>query len=365
MPKPTYAPLLVLALLFLCVSAWAQVNGDWITQGDTLIWKTQVDDTGEFGDRYHQSSIRPQVLHALPVFASPDASSTVLDTIGIGQDLKLLKWERHFTISYKYKRKGEQKIFTDTLQENHMWYMVLLENRIGYIKVAVATHTFEKEFVRYLVLPLSSTSYNPKGFAIYRYDDRIKHYTDTFHSDIYAPVVKEIANDWKNVNMLLTVEHNGACCGCSDDKWFIADVSGELKLLTQSGAYHDDGSAGSDVSSVYLPVTLSKNRTLLALDGDPSTIYNAYEGRFTNYKVPADIKVPLAQLMVYEQTTVEGLYDKEGNAVQNSDGSYKEKSETTVLKLYRWNGTELQLVKQTKTVKDLQPKAPKKKKKKA
>lgn len=62
------------------------------------------------------------------------------------------------------------------------------------------------------------------------------------------------ASNWKNVDLLVSLNYSGNCGGCPELQYYVIDANDEFEIIFETAQYIDDGEdeAGSE-SSVYFP----------------------------------------------------------------------------------------------------------------
>ncbi|MGN6645164.1 MAG: hypothetical protein ACTHJT_01435 [Cytophaga sp.] len=144
--------------------------------------------------------------------------------------------------------------------------------------------------------------------VIYKYNLEQKKYLDTFSVPEFIPDYIGQVNsvNWENTDLVIYLNSNGNCCGCSDKQKYLIDANGTFDGLIETSQYIDDGEieAGSE-SHVYFPA-------------DPQTqdiIYNEYE-----YGI---------------------LTDKDGNEIFDKKGNPVTGTNKDIKKYYRWDGKKM------------------------
>ena len=250
-------------------------------------WKVPVSDStlklNEFV-MYYKKIVAPVTFSAqTPVYAKPDTTSKVLKTFSFNTPLTpVLNSE-----------------VTD-------WLEVQLNQDTVYLRTKdVALFSFT-----------SSTDKNLKYFVqgknettiIYKYNSAQKKYLDTFSVPEFIPDYIGQVNSaaWENTDLVIYLNSNGNCCGCSDKQKYLVDANGVFGELIETSQYIDDGEieAGFE-SSVFFPA-------------DPQIqdiIYSEYE-----YGILTD-------------AGGNEIYDKKRNPVTGTIRDIK--------KYYRWDGKKM------------------------
>lgn len=127
---------------------------------------------------------------------------------------------------------------------------------------------------------------------------------------------------------------------------FIVDNGKQLSRLILTSGSGDGGF--SDISSVYLPVTLTNGKKIvLAKNGILSIDEATAKAEIFSY--PTNLGIPIDELIVVQDKSVEMLWDEEkGETKYNADGTMAENITNIVTTFYQWNGT---TIKKVKTIK--------------
>ncbi|KAA9333661.1 hypothetical protein [Adhaeribacter soli] len=182
------------------------------------------------------------------------------------------------------------------------------------------------------------------ALKIVKIDDKkkvLETYTDSIKGEDFH--LGEIYNSTlKNVTTFFHLSYS-----CFDEigvfyDHFIVDNGKLMKLLVEGGT----GDGGySDFSNVYIPIRLTNGKkVVLARNG--SLTVDSETGKVETYPYPANSGIPIEDLIVVEDVSVEALFDEDtGKSKYNKDGTAA--NVRTVLKVvyYRWNGKALRKVK--------------------
>lgn len=143
----------------------------------------------------------------------------------------------------------------------------------------------------------------------------------------------------KNVEALFYLSyHCYSGIGLEVDHFIVDNGKGLSRLVLASGS----GDGGySDISTVYLPVTLTNGKKIvLAKNGVLSIDETTAKAEIFTY--PTDLKVPINELVVVQDKSLEML---DG---YNDDGTMAEDITNIVTTFYQWNGMGIHKIKTVK-----------------
>lgn len=170
----------------------------------------------------------------------------------------------------------------------------------------------------------------------------IDEYYDTISGKDYE--IKFIHNlALKNAKALFYLNyHCYSEIGVSVDH-FIVDNGQKLSRLIKTGSTGDGGY--SDISTVYLPVTLTNGKKIvLAKNGVLSIDETTAKPEL--YSFPNNLGVQIDELIVVEDKSVEMLWDEEkGKLKYNNDGTMAENVTIISTTFYQWTGTTIKKIK--------------------
>ncbi len=250
-------------------------------------WKVPASDStlklNEFV-MYYKRVVAPVTFSAqTPVYSKPDTTSKVLKVFAFNTPLiPVINSE-----------------VTD-------WLEVQLNKDTVYLRTKdVALFSFTSSTdknLKYYVLGKNETT------IIYKYNLEQKKYLDMFSVPEFIPdyIGQVNSEHWENTDLIIYLNSNGNCCGCSDKQKYLIDANGTFDELFETRQYIDDGEieAGFE-SNVFFPA-------------DPQTqdiTYSEYE-----YGIITDING-------------NEVYDKKDNPVT---GTIKD-----IKKHYRWDGKKM------------------------
>jgi hypothetical protein len=273
------------------------------------------------------------------IYAEPDTTSKVLKTVKFGANLDLRK------CGYA---------------NNVEWYQVdsyefgndIVYNSNCYIRSEdVITHPLSGNNldVQYFAVT-GNSKYNLaidegfRGTTLYKYNVKKRQFVDTLilQHNRGSDGIKKINHvSWINVDILISVAAYGHSCGMDGQKQFIVDANGKLSVIISSGYW---GEIGDDwgTEDIWLPMKFGDEVLLVGAEHIEDSLDDISDDAIFSF--PKNINFKKNELVVYKSTEHTPMRDKQGNAIENTNGSYKEKvKENTIF--YRWNGNKLVQIK--------------------
>jgi hypothetical protein len=233
---------------------------------------------------YYKRIVAPVTFSAqTPVYAKPDTTSKVLKIFAFNTPL------------------------TPVINsEATDWLAVQLNQDTVYLRTKdVALFSFTSpsdKNLKYYVQEKNETT------IIYKYNLEQKKYLDTFSVPEFIPDYIGQVNSvhWKNTDLIIYLNSNGNCCGCSDKQKYLIDANGAFDDLIETSQYIDDGEIEAGFES--------------------------------NVFFPAD---PQTQDIIYSEYEYGILTDLDGNEISDKKGNPITGTIKDVKKYYRWNGEEM------------------------
>lgn len=253
---------------------------------------------------YHYNNkniINPRCFRKLTnIYCKPDTSSQMLARLTFNTTIKL----------------------TESNGKWYDWYEIEINKKKGYIRLCdFASNTFSsiknnKQLIYFIVTDFSKKPFYDKkkeavDVIIYKYDYSKKMFVDTFEIvDYKADIIKRLnSSNWKNVDLLLFYEINGACCGCTRRQLYIIDANNKFQKIFTTHLYLDDGGDGEqNYSNVTFPINPEFD----------SIFYNEYEYSW--------------------------LFNKIGKPIIDRKGNQKMGVIKNINKYYHWDGFNLNLI---------------------
>lgn len=209
-----------------------------------------IESPDQSSDGYNNAIEPATFVESTNIYADWDVTSQIIGTIGFNTPVKI------------------------NLSNISSLSSALLEidwnNKKGFIvRDNISTHTFTKKSkngpVKYFVKSYTEGELRTKdsntetyfSAAIYKYDLIKKVFIDTFEIE-HSEIVREISSkNWKNVDIILYIEHIGACCGCSTNQKYLVDANNKFEIMfetSQTIAEDDEDDVEKYNTGVYLPL---------------------------------------------------------------------------------------------------------------
>ena len=147
----------------------------------------------------------------------------------------------------------------------------------------------------------------------------------------------------KNVNKLIRFQtYRESCPGLTEND-FIILVNNKLKSIIKETS---TGEIGWESEMVYQPIQFGNGQIkMLYLDSD-SEIVNRNTGELNEFKNADKFNIPLAELIIKKISIGDPVIKNDDYLMDENDEYIIE--ESSQLEIYRWNGTEIKLVKKIK-----------------
>lgn len=209
-----------------------------------------------------------------PVYTQPDTSSQVIDSLKFNTSLVPI---------------------SDTNVDE--WIGFQYGNQNAYIRssdVALYSFSSQSKKMKYFI----------SGSIIYKYDITQNVFIDTFQLVGFTPHYARQLNSlrWKNVDLLLLLEHHGNCCGCSDVGIYLVDANGKLDIMFKTYQSNSD------------------------LEGEEYS---------TNVSLPQD---PQLDNIIYREYDYGELFDMNNEPILDKNGARKMGVIKDIEKHYKWDG---------------------------
>ncbi|WP_018343739.1 hypothetical protein [Cytophaga aurantiaca] len=148
------------------------------------------------------------------------------------------------------------------------WMQVKLNSDTVYLRTEdFAVYSFTSltnKSLKYYIVEKGESS------LIYKYNITQHKWIDTFEVQYFiADRISQLdVSKWQNTDLLICMNYNGNCCGCSDNQYYVIDANGKFEILFKTFQRMDDG----DIEGGY--------EAHVSLPADPQTediIYSDYE----------------------------------------------------------------------------------------
>ncbi len=155
------------------------------------------------------------------------------------------------------------------IKDSHVsdWILIEHEGDTAYLQTKdVALYSFlssKNNQIQYFIR--ENNTEDNESTIIYKYDAHQKIMIDTFEIKFaYIDYVGYINSKlWKNTDLLIYLNSNGNCCGCSNNQSYIIDANGKFDMLYKTAQFAEDGDveAGHD-THLQLPVDPEKENII-------------------------------------------------------------------------------------------------------
>lgn len=182
---------------------------------------------------YYKSVVQPVTFSEnTPIYNTPDTTSQIIESLLFNTPIIPV----------------QNSEITD-------WVQIVNENDTSYLKSnTIAWYSFpavnDRPFIYFITEKNESAT-------IHKYHIKENRFVSVFELPNFLIDDADYINasNWKNVDLLVSLNYNGNCCGCPETQRYLVDANGEFKILFKTAQYIDDGEddAGS-VSHVQFPL---------------------------------------------------------------------------------------------------------------